>query len=171
MLWYPSGHVKKLNPMSGSEKTGGEKVLASNRQAFHNFYIGDRYEAGIALLGTEVKSLRSGKASLQDAYARVERGEIFLFNCHIPPYDHGGYANHEPLRARKLLMHREEILRIGQRTRSGGETLVPLRIYLQKGRVKVELALARGKKLWDKREAARKHDQEREARAARGRRE
>jgi SsrA-binding protein len=157
--------------MSTSAKTGGEKVLASNRQAFHNFHLGDRYEAGIVLLGTEVKSLRSGKASLQDAYARVERGEIFLFNCHIPPYDHGGYANHEPLRARKLLMHREEILRVAQRTRAGGETLVPLRIYLQNGRVKVELALARGKKLWDKRESTRKHDQEREARAARGRRQ
>jgi SsrA-binding protein len=125
------------------------KVLASNRQAFHNFFIGDRYEAGIVLLGTEV----------------------YLFNCHIPPYDHGGYANHDPLRARKLLLHREEILRLAQRTRSGGETLVPLRLYLQKGRVKIEVALARGKKLWDKREAARRHDQEREARAARGRRE
>lgn len=171
MLRYPSGYVKKANPMNAIRNDSGEKVLASNRQAFHNFFIGDRYEAGVALLGTEVKSLRSGKASLQDAYARVERGEIFLFNCHIPPYSHGGYANHEPLRARKLLMHRGEILKIAQRTRAGGETLVPLRLYLQKGRVKVELALARGKKLWDKRETARKHDQEREARAARGRRE
>src|SRR5262245_54450215 len=157
--------------MRARADTGGEKVLASNRQAFHNFFVGDRYEAGIVLLGTEVKSLRSGKASLQDSYARVERGEIFLFNCHITPYSHGGYANHDPLRARKLLLHRAEILRVPQRTRSGGETLVPLRIYLQKGRVKVEIALARGKKLWDKREAARRHDQEREARAARGRRE
>jgi SsrA-binding protein len=156
--------------MSSNAKSPTEKVLASNRQAFHNFSIGDRYEAGVVLLGTEVKSLRSGKASLQDSYARVERGELFLFNCHIPPYDHGGYANHDPLRTRKLLMHRAEILRVAQRTRSGGETLVPLRIYLQNGRVKVELALARGKKLWDKRETARKHDQEREARAARGRR-
>ncbi|HYV85312.1 MAG TPA: SsrA-binding protein SmpB [Patescibacteria group bacterium] len=156
--------------MSANAKSPTEKVLASNRQAFHNFLIGDRYEAGVVLLGTEVKSLRSGKASLQDSYARVERGELFLFNCHIPPYDHGGYANHDPLRTRKLLMHRAEILRVAQRTRSGGETLVPLRIYLMNGRVKVELALARGKKLWDKRETARKHDQEREARAARGRR-
>jgi SsrA-binding protein len=156
--------------MSANAKSPTEKVLASNRQAFHNFFIGDRYEAGVVLLGTEVKSLRSGKASLQDSYARVERGELFLFNCHIPPYDHGGYANHDPLRTRKLLMHRAEILRVAQRTRSGGETLVPLRIYLLNGRVKVELALARGKKLWDKRETARKHDQEREARAARGRR-
>ena len=156
--------------MSANAKSPTEKVLASNRQASHNFFIGDRYEAGVVLLGTEVKSLRSGKASLQDSYARVERGELFLFNCHIPPYDHGGYANHDPLRTRKLLMHRAEILRVAQRTRSGGETLVPLRIYLLNGRVKVELALARGKKLWDKRETARKHDQEREARAARGRR-
>jgi SsrA-binding protein len=157
--------------MSARATAVDEKVLASNRQAFHNYFIGDRYEAGVALLGTEVKSLRSGKASLQDAFARVERGEIHLYNCHIPPYDHGGYANHDPLRARKLLLHREQIVRLAQRTRSGGETLIPLRLYLQKGRVKVEIALARGKKLWDKREAARRHDQEREARAARGRRE
>src|SRR5262245_55096707 len=152
--------------MSAQKETAGEKVLATNRQAFHNYHLGERYEAGIVLLGTEVKSLRSGKASLQDAYARVERGEIHLLNCHIPPYSHGGYANHEPLRARKLLMHRLEILRLAQRTRSGGETLVPLRIYLSKGRIKVEIALARGKKLWDKREDAKRRDQEREARAA-----
>jgi len=153
--------------MSGKIKSPEEKVLASNRQAFHNYHVGDRFEAGIVLLGTEVKSLRSGKASLQDAYARVERGEIVLHNCHIPPYSHGGYANHDPLRPRKLLMHRLEIMRLGQRTRSGGEVLIPLRLYLSKGRVKVEIAVARGKKLWDKREDARRRDQEREARAAR----
>jgi SsrA-binding protein len=154
----------------GAKSTAGEKILASNRHAFHNYFIGDRYEAGIVLLGTEVKSLRSGKASLQDAFARVDRGEIYLHNCHIPPYSHGGYANHDPLRARKLLLHHAEIVRLGQRTRSGGETIVPLRLYLSNGRVKVEIALVRGKKLWDKREAARKHDQEREARTASGRR-
>jgi SsrA-binding protein len=154
----------------GAKSTSGEKTLASNRQAFHNYFIGDRYEAGIVLLGTEVKSLRSGKASLQDAYARIDRGEIFLHNCHIPPYSHGGYANHDPLRARKLLLHHAEIVRLGQRTRSGGESIVPLRLYLSNGRVKVEIALVRGKKLWDKRETARKHDQEREARTAAGRR-
>jgi SsrA-binding protein len=146
-----------------------EKTLASNRRAFHDYAVGERYEAGIALLGTEVKSLRSGKASLQDAFARIERGELFLFNCHIPPYLNRGYADHDPLRARKLLMHRQEIQKIAGRTRSGGETLIPLRLYLKGGRVKVEIALARGKKHWDKRESERAREEEREARAARGR--
>lgn len=155
--------------MSGKDKSPDEKVLASNRQALHNYNVGDRFEAGIVLLGTEVKSLRSGKASLQDAYARIDRGEMFLHNCHIPPYSHGGYANHDPLRPRKLLMHRREIMRLGQRTRSGGEVLIPLRLYLSNGRIKVEIAIARGKKLWDKREAAKRRDQEHEARAARAR--
>ena len=107
--------------------------------------------------------LREGKAVLKDAFARVERGQIYLHNCHISPYSHGGYANHDPLRTRKLLMHREEIVRLGQKTAAGGQTLVPLRLYLVKGRVKVEIALARGKKLWDKREAIKKKDQARAA--------
>ena len=154
--------------MRSEAKDPGEKVLATNRQAFHNFFIGDRFEAGIALLGTEVKSLRGGKANLKEAYARVQGGEVFLFNCHISPYSHGGYANHEPLRSRKLLLHREEIRRLAQRTATGGQTLIPLRLYLRKGRVKVEIALARGKKLWDKREAIKAKDQEKEARAAAG---
>jgi SsrA-binding protein len=152
--------------MTPPARTADGKVLVSNRRAFHAYTIDDRFEAGVALLGTEVKSLRSGKASLQDSFARVERGEVWLHNCHIPPYSHGGYANHEPLRPRKLLLHREEILRLEQRTRTGGQTLVPLRLYLSKGRIKAEIALARGRKLWDKREAIRERDQEREARAA-----
>ena len=152
--------------MSRDAKAAGEKVLASNRHAFHSYFIGDRFEAGIALLGTEVKSLREGKANLQDAFARVDRGEVWLHNCHISPYSHEGYANHEPLRPRKLLLHREEIARLDQKTRVGGQTLVPLRLYLTKGRVKVEIALAKGKKVWDKREAIKERDQEREARAA-----
>src|SRR5262245_34840049 len=157
-----------MSPEKKETKTE-EKTLASNRRAFHDYAVGERYEAGLALLGTEVKSLRSGKASLQDAFARVERGELFLFNCHIPPYSHRGYADHDPLRTRKLLMHREEILKIAGRTRSGGVTLVPLRLYLRKGRVKVEIALARGRKDWDKRESERAREDEREARDARGR--
>jgi SsrA-binding protein len=152
--------------MSPHDKDTGEKVLASNRQAFHNYFIGDRLEAGIALLGTEVKSLRGGKASLKDSFARVQGGEVFLHNCHIPPYSHGGYANHDPLRTRKLLLHRDEIRRLTQKTTIGGSTLVPLRLYLSKGRVKVEIALARGKKMWDKREAIKAKDQIKEARAA-----
>jgi len=152
--------------MSPKEKPPGEKVLATNRQAFHNYFIDERYDAGLVLLGTEVKSLRQGKANLKEAFARVDRGEIFLHNCHITPYSHGGYANHEPLRARKLLLHKEEIVRLAQRTAGGGCTIVPLRLYLSKGRVKVEIALVRGKKLWDKRETIKRREQEREARAA-----
>ncbi len=144
----------------------GEKVLATNRLAFHNYHLADKVEAGMQLLGTEVKSLRAGGASLRDAYAREDRGEVFLHNCHIAPYSHGGYANHDPLRVRKLLLHRTEIERLMSRTRSGGATLVPLRLYLSKGRVKVELAVGRTKKQWDKRQAEKEHDQEREARAA-----
>ncbi|MBI4168306.1 MAG: SsrA-binding protein SmpB [Acidobacteria bacterium] len=152
--------------MSPSGRPAREKVLASNRQAFHNYFIGDRFEAGIVLLGTEVKALRQGLANLKDSFARVEGREIFLHNCHISPYSHGGYANHEPLRTRKLLMHSEEIRRLDQKTRIGGHTLVPLRLYLSKGRVKVEIALARGKKFWDKRQAIKERDQQKEARAA-----
>lgn len=145
------------------------KVLASNRRALHEFHVDERHEAGLVLLGTEVKSIRTGKASLQDAFARVERGEVFLHNCHVPPYSHGGYANHDPLRTRKLLLHRPEILRLAERTRSGGATIIPLRIYLSNGRIKVTLAVARAKKLWDKREDAKRRDLDREARAARAR--
>jgi SsrA-binding protein len=148
------------------KRTDGERVLASNRKAFHDYFIGDRYEAGIALLGTEVKSLRQGAANLKDAFARVDGREVFLHNCHISPYSHGGYANHDPLRPRKLLLHREEIRRLIQQTRLGGHTLVPLRLYLSKGRIKAEIALARGKKLWDKRQAIKARDQEKEARTA-----
>jgi SsrA-binding protein len=153
---------------SGTNEPEG-KVLASNRRALHEFHVGDRHEAGMVLLGTEVKSIRTGKASLQDSFARVDRGEVFLLNCHIPPYSHGGYANHDPLRTRKLLLHRAEITRLAERTRSGGQTIIPLRIYLSKGRIKITLAVARAKKLWDKREDAKRRDLEREARAAGGR--
>jgi len=148
-----------------TSKESEEKILASNRQAFHNYAIGERYEAGVSLLGTEVKSLRDGRANLKDAFARLERGEIFLFNCHISPYSHGGYANHDPLRPRKLLLHREEIRKLSQKMLAG-QTLIPLRLYLRRGRVKVEIALARGKKLWDKRQAIKERDQQKEARAA-----
>ncbi|MFQ5876759.1 MAG: SsrA-binding protein SmpB [Acidobacteriota bacterium] len=152
--------------MGVQKRERDEKVLASNRQAFHTYFIGERFEAGIALLGTEVKSLRSGAASLKDSFARVEGGEVFLLNCHISPYQHGGYVNHEPRRRRKLLLRRREILKLAQRTSAGGHTLVPLRLYLRRGRVKVEIALARGKKLWDKRRALRERERIREARAA-----
>ncbi len=161
------------DPMAKEKKASDEKNLATNRQAFHNYFIGDRFEAGLVLRGTEVKSLRAGKANLKDAFARLQGREMFLHNCHISPYSHGTDANHEPLRTRKLLLHRREIDRLGQKLATGGQTLIPLRLYLARGRVKVELALAKGKKLWDKRSAIREREQKKEARAAvaRGRRE
>ncbi len=159
--------------MAKEKKASDEKNLATNRQAFHNYFIGDRFEAGLVLRGTEVKSLRAGKANLKDAFARLQGREMFLHNCHISPYSHGTDANHEPLRTRKLMLHRREIDRLGQKLATGGQTLRPLRLYLARGRVKVELALAKGKKLWDKRSAIREREQKKEARAAvmRGRRE
>ena len=138
--------------------------LATHRQASHNYFIEERLEAGVALTGTEVKSLRQGRANLKDSYAILRNGEVWLLNCHISPYTHGNIFNHDPLRERKLLLHREEIRRLDRRRKSSGLTLVPLRLYLKKGRVKVELAVARGKKLHDKRESIKRRDQDREMR-------
>ncbi len=130
-----------------------EKVIATNRRARHEYHIEESLEAGLALTGTEVKSLRSGRASLGEAYARVERGEVWLHHLHIPPYDAGNIFNHDPLRRRKLLLHQREIRRLEGKASQKGYTLVPLRLYFSRGRVKVEIALARGKKLFDKRQA------------------
>ena len=140
------------------------RVLATNRQAFFNYFIEEKVEAGVALVGTEVKSLREGRANLKDGYAMVRQGEVWLINCHISPYSHGNLNNHDPLRERKLLLHREEIRRLDRKRRMSGLTLVPLRLYVRKGRIKVELGLARGKKLHDKREAIRQRDLDRERR-------
>ena len=142
-----------------------------NRQARHNYFIQETYETGIVLTGTEVKSLRQGKGNLQDSYAQITGNEIFLYNCHISPYDFGNRFNHDPLRARKLLMHREEIRRLFSKVREQGLTLVPLTMYFdERGRVKLELALAKGKKLFDKRQDMAKEDATREmARAMRDR--
>ncbi len=140
------------------------KRIAENRKARHDYFIEDTFEAGIALTGTEVKSLRQGKGNLQDSYAQINGNgsEIFLVNCHISPYDFGNRFNHEPLRARKLLMHKEEIRRLFGKVREKGLTLVPLQMYFNgHGRVKVELALARGKKLYDKREDIAERDAKR----------
>ena len=142
-----------------------EKVLATNRQAFHEYFIEERLEAGIVLQGTEVKSLRQGRANLKDSYGLIRKGEVWLLNCHISPYSHGNLNNHDPLRERKLLLHQGEILRLDRRRRLSGLTLIPLRLYLKRGRVKVELAMARGKKLYDKRESIKRRDQDREARS------
>lgn len=137
------------------------KVVAENRKARHDYFIEETMEAGIALTGTEVKSLRAGKASLQDSFARVERGELFLHNMHISPYEKAHQFNHEPKRMRRLLMHKFEIRHLIGKMHQTGFTLVPLRLYFNsRGLVKVELALARGKKLYDKRQDLAKRDAE-----------
>jgi len=139
------------------------KVITFNRKARHEYFIEETYETGIALTGTEVKSLRSGKGNLQDSYALVKDGEVLLLNCHISPYDFGNRFNHDPVRNRKLLLHKEQIRRVFSKIREKGFTLIPLQLYFnERGRVKVELALARGKKLYDKREDIAKRDAARE---------
>ncbi|MFV2085400.1 SsrA-binding protein SmpB [Micromonospora sp. LOL_021] len=148
----------------------GRKVVASNRKARHDYAITDVYEAGMALTGTEVKSLRSGRASLVDAFAQERQGEIFLYGMHIPEYDQGTWTNHEPRRTRKLLLHRTEIDRLLGKLREGGLTLVPISVYFSDGWAKVELALARGKKSYDKRQDLAKRDADREIQRAVGRR-
>jgi SsrA-binding protein len=151
-------------------RESGEKVIVSNRKARHDYAILDTYEAGVVLTGTEVKSLRLGRASLVDAFATVDDGEVFLRNAHIPEYTRGSWTNHEPRRIRKLLLHRSEIERLIGKTREGGLTLVPLSMYFSDGKVKVELALARGKKLHDRRQDLAKRDAQREIARAVGRR-
>lgn len=134
------------------------KVITTNRKARHDYTILDTFEAGIALRGTEVKSLRGGKANLKDSFARVDHGEIVLYNMHISPYDLGNRFNHDPLRPRKLLLHREEIRRLAGKVAERGLTIVPLRLYFKHGIAKVELALAKGKKMYDRREAIAERD-------------
>ncbi len=151
-------------------KERGRKVIVSNRRARHDYAVVDTYEAGIVLTGTEVKSLRAGRASLADAFAGVEDGEVWLRGVHIPEYDQGSWTNHEPRRARKLLLHRDEITRLVGKTREGGLTLVPLAMYFRDGKVKVELALARGKRTYDKRRDLARRDAQREVERALGQR-
>jgi SsrA-binding protein len=147
------------------DKSEDETLIADNRKAFHDYHILETFEAGIALLGTEVKGIREGKANLRDSFARVERAEVWLYNVHINPYSHRGYVDHDPRRRRKLLLHREEIRKLVGKTTQRGLTLVPTRLYFRKGKVKVTLALARGKQAHDKRETIRRREVERETRA------
>jgi SsrA-binding protein len=140
----------------------GEKVIATNRKAFHNFTILETYEAGLVLRGTEVKSLRESQVNFKDCYASFDKGEAWLIGCHISPYHHGSDANHDPERTRKLLLHQREIGRLLGKVAERGLTLVPLRLYFKGGRAKVELGLARGKKLHDKRATIRERDDRRE---------
>ena len=142
-----------------------EKVVATNREAHHNYHIIETHECGIALTGTEVKSIKEGRCNLKDSYGLIRNGEAWLLNAHISPYSHGHRDNHDPTRTRKLLLHRREIDRLAGKAQEKGLTLVPTRMYLKKGRVKIELAVAKGKKLFDKRETERRREADREARA------
>jgi len=157
----PTKPKKPRDPVSS-----GERDAAFNRSASHNYFLTDRVEAGVALRGTEVKSIRQGQANLKDAYGLIKDGQAFLLNAHIGAYSHGSYNNHESLRTRKLLLHKEELRKLVVKTQQKGFTLIPTRLYFRNGRVKCELALAKGKQDWDKRETERKRDADKEARAA-----
>lgn len=152
--------------MTKDKDTSG-KIVATNRKAFHDYFIEDKFEAGIVLQGTEVKSLRDGRVNLQDSYASVRDAEVFLHNCHISPYSHGNIMNHDPTRVRKLLLHKTEINKLMGKTQQRGLTLIPLRIYFSKrGHAKVELGLAKGKKLYDRRESIKAREAGREVERA-----
>jgi SsrA-binding protein len=146
-----------------------EKLVADNRRAFYDYHIDERIEAGLALTGSEIKSIRAGRVNLREGYARIERGEAWLIGVHIAPWSTGGSLNHEPLRKRKLLLHRAEIVALGTKAAQKGATLVPLRLYLKDGRAKLELGLARGKRKYDKREAIKRREMQREMEEARRR--
>ncbi len=149
-----------------SDRKRAERLLADNRKAHHDYHILHTYEAGIVLLGTEVKSIREGRVNLRDSFARVEGAEVFIYNIYVSPYSHRGYADHEPTRRRKLLLHKSEIRKLIGKTVERGMTLVPVRMYLKNGRVKVVVGVAKGKKLYDKRETIRRREAERETRRA-----
>lgn len=154
---------RKAAKEAASEK---DTLIADNRKAYHDYHILETFEAGLALLGTEVKGIREGSANLRDSFARIEQGEAWLYNVHINPYSHRGYVDHDPKRRRKLLLHRNEIRKLIGKTVEKGLTLVPLRLYFKRGRVKVAIALARGKQEHDKRETIRRREVDRETRAA-----
>ncbi len=153
-------------PSTKKKDSPAVKIAAQNRAASYNYELLDKYEAGLVLVGTEVKTLREGKATLRDAYADVKGGEIWLMNCHIPEYRPGGPWNHGPLRPRKLLLNRREIDKLSGQIQQKGLTLIPLKIYFRDGMAKCELAVARGKKFWDRRHAEREKEDKREAREA-----
>jgi SsrA-binding protein len=145
-----------------TKKEAAEKIICNNKLARANYFIEDTYEAGIVLVGTEVKALRAGKASLKDSYATINDGEVFLYDLHISTYNFGNRNNHEPLRVRKLLLHKREIRKLYGRANEKGLTIIPLRMYFKEGKVKVEIGTGRGKKLYDKREDIKKRDERRD---------
>lgn len=157
----PPSKPKPRDPVAA-----GSRDAAVNRSAGYNYFLLEKFEAGVALHGTEVKSIREGKANLKDAYGIIKNNEAFLLNAHIGAYSHGNNANHETLRTRKLLLHRDEIRRLIGQTQQKGLTLIPTRLYFRRGRVKCELAVAKGKQTWDKRETERRREADREARSA-----
>ena len=152
--------------MAKTEREAAQASIAENRKAFHDYHLLETFEAGVALLGTEVKAIREGRVNLRDSFARVEDGEVFVYNVNISPYSHRGYADHEALRPRKLLLHKEEIRKLIGKTVERGMTLVPVRMYFKNGRVKLAVALAKGKKEYDKRETVKRREADRETRAA-----
>jgi SsrA-binding protein len=152
--------------MAKAKPETGEKLITTNRKAFHEYFVISRHEAGLALTGTEVKSLRDGQVNLKDSYVVFKGGEAFLHGAHISPYSHGNIENHDPERARKLLLHRREIAKLAVQVAEKGLTIVPLRLYFRKGRVKAEIAVVRGKKLYDKRETEKRKEADRESAAA-----
>ena len=162
----PSRPQRAKPPVTKPEPAGNESLLADNRKARFDYEILDTLEAGMVLLGTEVKAIREGRVNLRDSYAVVERGEVWALNIHISPYSHRGYADHEPMRKRKLLLHKIEIRKLIGRTVEKGLTLVPLRMYFKAGKVKMSIGLARGKKTHDKRETIKTREADRETRAA-----
>lgn len=139
------------------------KLIANNKKAYHDFFIEEKLEAGISLHGTEVKSMRMGKCSIKESFIRIEKGEVFIYGMHVSPYEKGNIFNKDPLRIKKLLLHKSEIMKMEQKVKEKGITIVPLQVYLKGSKVKVEIGLARGKKLYDKRQDIAKKDQKREA--------
>jgi SsrA-binding protein len=155
--------------MAKTPHPDGAKLVASNRKASHDYFLEDRFEAGIALMGTEIKSVRAGKVQLREAYVDVQNGQAMLLNAHIATYDPASRENHDPLRARRLLLHKKEIARLFEKIQQKGYTIVPTKMYLAKGRAKVEIALAKGKREYDKRQAIAERDSQREIARALGR--
>ncbi len=143
-------------------QNGGIKIAAQNKKAYHDYFVDEKYEAGIELFGTEVKSIRAGSVNMKDCYCDIKNGEIFIVGMHISPYEHGNIFNRDPLRKRKLLMHKREILKLSGQVAQKGYSLIPLSLYFSSGKVKAEIGLCRGKKLYDKRDTIAKHDADRE---------
>jgi SsrA-binding protein len=171
LVFSPAAIIETVSPQAKpsakkKDRFAAVKIATQNRAASYNYELLDRFEAGMVLVGTEVKSLREGKGSLRDAYAEVKAGEVWLMNCHIPEYRPGGPWNHGPLRPRKLLLNRREINKLAGQVQQKGLTLIPLKIYFREGMAKCELALARGKKFWDRRRAEREKEDKRETREA-----